>query len=366
MARFNYITQYMEANEDAKKLVTLIEDYAKNDIANRFKVESAYDTKYSMPEKAKFINDLFVSEVARRSKFSVNDFDGSIVEYANFDVVAKMQAFVTKIMVDTITPIYLNATGLAMLAEFHPVDFGGVAEFEVKDPSLYKVSKIGRRQKHTKVQEKKKVNKTIAMDSYGLTTFSTLPQIMVGEAMIADDAIKMALSINKKIYTLVVKEFIAKAEAVTDSKYVLTSFSENEFLEKLRNGSAYNGSKMVIVGDAVALKSILPASENVRILLTDEYNTSIGYMDMFNTYSVMGFDVVRDDDETDGTLGLPTNRIYGIPNDGNKLIHVAVGMTTTNTDEAYDNDNLSILSTLRKDIGVKLATTGKIVRCNLA
>lgn len=367
MARFEYIQKYMDSNADAKKLVTCIEDYAKhsfNEGADRavFNV----DSKYTKVEKAQTIQDLYLSEIARRSGKTLASVDGDVYTYASFDDVAKMGAFVTAIMVDTVYPIYLNQTGLARLAEFHPVGYGGVAEFEVKDPSLYTLSKMGRRQKHTKVQEKKKNNKVICTDMYGLTTAVTLPQIMLGDAMIADEAVKMALSVNHHIYKLVLNKFIDKAEAITDANLKIDSFTEETFLTILRKGSAMNGSKMLIVGDAVALKDLLPASQSVRILLTDAYNTTLGYMDVWNTYDVIGFDVVADDTASSGILGLPTNRIYGIPNDGTKLIHVAIGSTRTNVDEMYANDNLAILSTLAKEIGVELATSRKVVRCNLA
>jgi len=176
----------------------------------------------------------------------------------------------------------------------------------------------------------------------------------------------MALSVNHHIYKLVLNKFIAKAEAITDVNFKIDSYTEETFMEILRNGSAQNGSPMVIVGDKIALKDLLPASQSVRILLTDAYNRELGYMDMWNGYNVIGFDVVADDSASNGILGLATNRIYGIPNDGTKLIHVAIGSTRTNVDEMYANDNLAILSTLAKEIGVELATTRKVVRCNLA
>lgn len=367
MARFEYIQKYMESNADAKKLVSCIEDYAKHTY-NSTSGTKTFDvvTEYDMAQKAKTIQDLYISEVARRSGKTLAMCDGDVQTYASFDDVAKMGALVTSILVDTVYPIYLNQSGLARLAEFHTVGYAGVAEFEVKDPSLYTVSKMGRRQKHTKVQEKKKNNKIIATDMYGLTTAVTLPQILLGDAMIADEAIKMALSVNHHIYKLVLNKFVAKADAITDTNFKIDSYTEETFMEILRKGSAINGSKMTIVGDAIALKDLLPATSKLQILLQDPYNTTVGYMDVWNTYDVMGFDVVADDTEASGILGLPTNKIYGLPNDGSKLIHVAIGTTRVTTDEAYFNDNLSILSTLAKEIGVELATTRKVVRCTLA
>lgn len=367
MRKFDNVEKFASCNENSSKLINIMEDYAKHSLNEKLGTSYTVDTKYSMEEKAKKINEVYLSEIERRSKYSLKDFDGDVVEYSNYDAVAKMQAVVNKILLDTVTPIIINATGLSMLAEIHYGGYGDVFEFEMKDNTPYKVSKMGRRQKHTKTQERKKQNKTIATDFYGLTTIATLPQIILGEDMIAEDIMLMGLSMEKKIYSLVVKKFVSAVETVTDTRFAVTNYTEKTFLDALRKGSAYNGTPMVVLGDAIALKSVLPASSNTRIFLQDEYNTTLGYMSTFNTYKVLAFDVVADEDETNGILGLPTNRLYGISTGNNgKLIHVAIGSTMTNTDDPMDNDNLSKLTTLRKEIGVELATNQKVVKCTLA
>ena len=370
MKQFQNVIKYAESCDNAKKLVEMAEDYAKTRANEMFgKNFATYSTnKDGIPmdkdSKAKQLNDIYCEELKRRSKYSVEDFDGDVRAYSEFKAVAEMSAQINKILVDAMTPILISASNLDLLAEFHYGGYGDVFEFELSDPLPYSVSKIGARQKHTKTQEKKRQNKTIGTEMYGLTTISTLPQILLGEAMIAEDAYLMALSINKKVYGLVVKKFVDVVNTIADSKFVVTGYNENNFLQKLRTGSAYNGSPMVIVGDAVALKSLLPAESRVEILLQDEFNTTLGYMSKWNTYNVLGIDVVADPDEASGVLGLPTNKLYGIPVDGRKLIQVAIGATMTNTDGAWDNNNLAILSTLRKEIGVELATNKKVVRCD--
>ena len=370
MKQFQNVIKYAESCDNAKKLVEMAEDYAKTRANEMFgKNFATYSTnKDGIPmdkdSKAKQLNDIYCEELKRRSKYSVEDFDGDVRAYSEFKAVAEMSAQINKIIVDAMTPILISASNLDLLAEFHFGGYGDVFEFELSDPLPYSVSKIGARQKHTKTQEKKRQNKTIGTEMYGLTTISTLPQILLGEAMIAEDAYLMALSINKKIYGLVVKKFVDVVNTIADSKFVVTGYNENNFLQKLRTGSAYNGSPMVIVGDAVALKSLLPAESRVEILLQDEFNTTLGYMSKWNTYNVLGIDVVADPDEASGVLGLPVNKLYGIPVDGRKLIQVAIGATMTNTDGAWDNNNLAILSTLRKEIGVELATNKKVVRCD--
>lgn len=364
MKRFDTVVKFA-TTADSNKLVSSMEDYARHYMSSKYDVKGlSYETtKYSLEEKANKINETFKSELARRSKYSLEDFNNDIQEYATYGVVAQMAANIQKVMLDTVTPIVTDAMGLSTLSNIQYGGYGDVFEFELVDNSIYEVSRMGRRQKHTRTQTKKASTKTIATDMYGITTITNLPEILVGDSMFAEDVMLKAISMVAKIYQLVIGEFTTVSEAMTDENLVLENFDETEFLKKLRLASARNGAKMVIVGDAVALKSVLPAEARTRILLGDEYNT-VGYMSVFNGYTVLGFNVVSDGN--DGVVGLPTNRIYALPVNGSKLIQVAIGYTSTNTDEDYDNNNLAILSTLRKELGVSLATNKKIVKVKLA
>ena len=361
--KFQSVVKFSEC-EEGKKLVGMMEDYARQYVSDNGIAKMSYDTKYNMNEKAQKIYEAFVAELSRGSKYSVADFD-SVQDYASFNAVAQMGANIQKILLDAVTPILTNATGLALLAEFHYGGYGDVFEFEDKDNSVYKVSKMGRRQKHTRTQESKKQNKTIDTDLYGLTVYTTLPKIILGESELAEDIMKMAVAVNKKIFTLALKKYISATNAIVDPSLVVTGYTEKTALEAIRNASAKNGTKMLIVGDNVALKDILPADSRTRILLQDEYNTTLGYMSTWNGFDVLGFDVVADDDEVNGVLGLPTNKVYALPITSDKMIHVAIGYTSTNSDNEYDNDNLSILTTFRKELGVELATNKKPVRIDL-
>lgn len=363
MKRFDTVVKFA-TTADSKKLVSSMEDYARHYMSSKYDVKGlSYETtKYSLEEKANKINETFKSELSRKSKYSLEDFS-DVQEYASYGAVTQMASRIQRVMLDTVTPIVTDAMGLSTLANIQYGGYNDTFEFELVDNSIYEVSRMGRRQKHTRTQTKKASTKTIATDMYGITTITNLPEILVGDSMIAEDVMLKAISMVAKIYQLVIGEFTTVSEAMTDENLVLENFDETEFLKKLRLASARNGAKMVIVGDAVALKSVLPAEARTRILLGDEYNT-VGYMSVFNGYTVLGFNVVSDGN--DGVVGLPTDRIYALPVNGSKLIQVAIGYTSSNTDEDYDNNNLAILSTLRKELGVSLATNKKIVKVKLA
>lgn len=361
---FDHVAKFAKEGEKQGKLVDAIKDYAMQELNEKAGTKFSVITEYSKAEKAQKIQEIFLSEVERRSKIKLSDMDMDVDVYASLDIVQKMAVMLQKIMIDAVQPIFIDATGLAMLSEFHYGGYDDTFSFEVTDPTLFKVSKIGSREKHTNSQRKEKVNKAINTSFYGITTISTLPEYLRGEANVADDALRSAMSINRKIYQLVINKFVTATNAITDTSLIVAGYTEDGLLAKLRLGSAKNGSKMVLVADAVPAKTILPDSDKLQILLSDEYNTTLGYMQMWNTYNVIAFDVVENEDGT--ALGLPVNKIYGVSPDGTKLIHVAIGASGTNTDDYFDNNNLSARSTLRRQIGVELATNKKVVRVDLA
>ena len=359
---FDHVAKFAKESDAQGKLVEAIKDYAMTELNEKANTKFNVITEYSKAQKAQKIQEIFLSEVEKRSKYKASEMDLEV--YASLDIVNKMAVMLQKIMIDAVTPIFIDATGLAMLSEFHYGGYNDTFSFEVTDPTLFTVSKIGSREKHTNSQRKEKVNKAINTSFYGITTISTLPEYLTGEANVAEDTLKSAMSINRKIYSLVVKKFISATASITDTDLIVAGYTEDGLLEKLRAGSAKNGSKMLLVADAVPAKVILPDNTQTRVFLQDEYNTTLGYMSIWNTYNVMAFGVVEDEDGT--ALGLPLKKIYGIPVDGTKLIHVAIGASGSNTDDYFDNDNLSSRSTLRRQIGVELATNKKVVRVDLA
>ncbi len=370
MKRFSSVVAFA-CNSENEKLVSMAEDVAKH------KVNEMTETKkYSVIEmsqsgspldlssKYKQLDEMFVEQIKSRSGISVEDTYGDIGAYASTPTVVSMATVTQKVILDSMLPIFINATGLPMLAEMHYVEYGQPLEFTLKDNSLYTVSEMSRRSKHTKRQEKKERKITLTPSMYGLDTFTTLPKVLQGIDSVAEDTALMAMSVAKKIFTLVLKEFKTKTDAFTDATWVLGNYTEATLLSKVKNLDAYNGGKAVIVGDAVALKSILPDHASTRILLSDEFNTTLGYMSTWNGYPVVAFDRVRDDDEATGFLGLDEGKVYAITM-GSKLIQVGIGYTYVVTDDIRANYDLSADNTLAKEIAVQLITRGKVVKCTL-
>ncbi len=369
--KFSSVNKFANSgSEKAKQLIATMEDYAMHDCRDNADSISAVQfsgiVDKSKSEKALKINEIFMEELQRRSGVSLESYNGDIEEYAQNPNVVAMEQYLKKVMVEAVKPITVNASGLALIAEIRYAEYGGVEEFVMESMKGFDVSEIGDRQKHTDSQRRVKTSKSVPMKQYGLTTITSLPEIWKGEAMVADDVMLMAKSITDKIYRLALAKFNASTlDTVVASKYVAGSWSDKTWIKKLQMINVENGKKPIIVGSAVALRDLLPSTTSLRVLLTDEYNGATGFMADFLGYKVIAFDPVSDSTATDGVLGLPDNRLLGMSADA-KPIKVVIGKALTNGDGEWDNNDLSIRTTLRQEIGVDIVTCEKVAVCKLS
>lgn len=365
MKDFTNVVLFSNTSEDAGDLVKAVKEYAKQDINERTKTAYfEYDKTGTKDVKEKVIQDLYFAEIQRRVGFGAEKFDGDIRSYANSTIVREFAQSLDRILLDAVMPLVYDNSALSLIAEFHMAGYGQSFKFDIEDPTLYSVSKLDRRMKHGMTQRKDKSTVVINTDSYAVSSITNLPEIMLGEVMVARELMRMAMSMQRKIYALTIGKFVEKMEAITAPALTLTNYDEKEVIKRLQTVSVYNNNKGILVGAPDALKVVLPASQNTRILLQDEFNTTLGYMSTFNNYDVLALPPVAADDGAYGLTGLPSNRLYIISPTARKLIHVALGATMTNTDGIYENANNSVISTLRQEIGVDIATNayGAIVK----
>ena len=357
MKNFENVILFSKASETASDLIAGMQEYAKQDMNDRTGTSYfAFNNNHTKDEKAKAINDMYFAELKSRVGFGAEKFDGDVRAYASSSIVREFAQSLDRILIDAIMPLVWDNSALNLIAEFHQAGYGQSFKFDIEDPTLYNVSRVDRRMQHTLTQRKERSTVVINTESYAITTISNLPEILLGDVMVAREMMRMAMSMQKKVYQMTLKKFVDKMELVTTTNLTLANYDEKEVIKRLQRVSAYNNNKAVIVGDPVALKSVLPAAQSTRILLQDEYNTTLGYLSTFNQYDVLALPPVAADDGVYGLTGLPADRLYIISPTARKLLHVAMGNTMTNTDGLYDNANLAVMSTLRKEIGVEVAT----------
>lgn len=365
MRKFKEVLTFESKNNIAKDLIDATTKYAIHAKAENAGKPMA--TKLSLSEEAKIINGLYGDLLKSRAGYSAEKFD-TIEDFADSPTTEHFAQTIVRTMINAIYPVVFDTPFFNLVCQMHFAGYGDTFQVDIQNNKLYNVSRFGRRQKHTMVQDATNGSVTINTQNYGVTTITNLPAILLGDTMVVEDVMRTALSVQAKVYKLALNEFIAQTDAVTIGALTANAgFDEKTWLKKLKVVKAYSGNTAPIVfGDMIALKTLLPAAQSTRIDLQDPYNTTIGYMDRWNTYGVMGFDAIANDDGDYGVVGLPENRLYAIAPSGNKFIHIAIGATMVNSDDNYENMNLSKLTTVRQEMGVKLVTNEVLAVYKLA
>jgi hypothetical protein len=344
-------------SETSPELYKSFKDYVGHSMAESQGRSTAGFSIHTLEDKSKAINTMYFEELKKRSGYNLDSFDGSIEKFGSNLTIQGFADDINEYMIDMVLPMILNSSALSLIADFHYVGYGDTLTFNLKSNTIPKVNEIGRRQKHTFTQKIEKTTGTISLKNYAVTVITNLPAILSGRENIADLIMRAVRAIEAKIYYIVYDKFATAMSALV-SPLKVTNWDEKEAIKLAQTVKAYNnGIAPVFMGTAVALKDLLPASTGLRIDIKDEYNTTIGYMTNFNTYRVMVMEQIPDYDNV-ATYGLKLDdkKIYVVSPNAGKLIQVGIGDSLANTDDAFDNANLSILGTTRKGIGAECIT----------
>ena len=112
-----------------------------------------------------------LQDLERKSKFSVkDDFNGNLGDFAKHASVQSFSQNIQKILLDAVYPYVFDNKLFNTIAEVHYAGFGDTFQIDLKNQSLYKVSKLGRRQNHALAQEKEDTSVSINTDRYAVTT----------------------------------------------------------------------------------------------------------------------------------------------------------------------------------------------------
>ena len=334
-------------------------DYADHYMSEYGAKGKKFDQRYSLEQKASAVNKAFCEEITKRSGLNVKSFDDSYVRFGNNTYVKEFANSIVGHMIDMILPETLITSPLNMIADFKFVGFGDSLTFDIKNSKLYNVSKVGRRKKATLSQHLSDMTVSMITENHAVTVITNLPAILSGHDSIAEHVMKAAKSIETEIFYEAYDAFASAMEAGDfPTQLKITNYDEATAISLAQKVTAWNnGNKAVFIGTAVALKKLLPSSTNTRILLQDEYNTTIGHLREFNGFDVIELPQVADYTSTEYGLKLKDDRIYVVSPASAKIIHVGVeGETLSNTESGMDNKNFSQVSTIMKAWGVTVAT----------
>lgn len=343
--------------ENSLELYTAMNVYCENFLAERG-VKGKKFAETSVSDMNKAINKMFAEEVAKGTKMTVEDFNGSYKRYANNTNVKEFADAIRSYLLDMILPEVLTTGSLRYIADFRFADLGDSLSFELENNALFTVTKAGYRLKHADLQKLYKTTVTLVPENHQLTVGTDLYEILTDREFIAEQVMKAAKSIELALLTDAFSAFETTMGNLTGNLAV-TNYSEKALIKLCETVAAYNyGMKPVIMGTPVALKSILPTNNNYRYLLEDDY-VKLGHLMTFNGFDVIPIEQIPDayNYANPYALKLDDTKIYVVSPAAQKLVQIGFGgETMSNTDSMYENANLLNMSTLRKAWDVQVIT----------
>lgn len=128
------------------------------------------------------------------------------------------------------------------------------------------------------------------------------------------------------------------------------AFSTQQLLTLCETVQAYNyGAKPVIMGTATALAQVVPDSSIGARINVDGMGGSISILKDYYGYTLMQLPQVAAGDYTNFSLAMEPNSIYVVSPAMDRLVKGVVSSTLTNSNQFYDNADITQNYTMRKD-----------------
>lgn len=334
--------------EESPELYKAFKDYADNVMAVERNIKGKSFSAVSLDDKEKVINKLFADEVSRRSKVTVEDYEGDMMHYSKDPRVKAFADAMVDHMIDMVIPDIMNSS-VGLIADISYTDWGDVAEFELENNGLFNVSKAGYRQKNTLFQQLENQTVTLAPEPRQVSVICTLFEILTGRKSLAKYIMKAVKSMEAEMLDEVWDAFTTAVSAVaTPSALKVSNYTQATAVELADKVSAWNGGrKAVFAGTPLALSNILPANAGFQYTLDDDM-VKLGYIPDFMTYPVMPTPNFADRKSTTYGLKLPNNKIYVVSPQADKIVKVAIGKALSNQSTIDENANRAETMTIGK------------------
>lgn len=336
---------------------TLSKEVIKFAAGNTDFYEAAVDNYLNpTPEKAKLVDTAFFAEMEAKSGVKREGLapeawaTNPSVKWASFAIV---DAVINAILPSVLTPAF----GVFMDLRF--VGVGDIMKFRVQPNTLYTVSKGGKGERTTFRQKKYAGDVIVAPEEHIVTIYTDMYRVLAGLDSPSEFIRLVVMSVEQDMYAEAVDALVTGLTAVTNgTPYTYTgNFDMAQLLAMAERVQVYNqGVRPVIAGTAVALMNVIPDSTSGFRMVSEAAGGSIDFM-----RNVFGFDVLRLNQAAskDGNLVLPNDRLFIISPAQDKLVKGAVSNALTNSNQFYDNADISENCTYRKNYAFAYASAAK-------
>ena len=269
--------------------------------------------------------------------------------FASFAVIdATINAILPQILTDTI----------GLVADLRYVGIGDIVKFKILPNQFFTVSKGGTGERTIHRQKDFADDIIVTPVEHLVTVYTDMYRVMAGKEDIADFVMRVVLAVEQSMYADILSALTAGLAAIPQGTYNVTgAFDMSKLVKMAETIEVYNaGSRPVIAGSASALMKVLPDSS---LGFRGNYDANGGSVELIK--DVYGYDILRlrNAAAKAGGLVLPDDTLFVVSPAMDKLVKVAVSNALTNSNQFYDNADITQNYTMRKSWDAVYASAAK-------
>ena len=319
--------------------------YHMSDVMNGQKI-GAYDNNVPLSEKKAKITEAFFAEIERLSNCSrsANPDAWMANPMTRWATLAVVNA-----VVNAVLPAYVNAS-LAPFVDFQALGYGDIMKVKVQPRTLFTVSLGGHGERTTHRQKHYAGDVVITPVEHIVTVYVDMYRVLAGKDDLSEAVRKVVLSIEIAMQKDAVAALTTGLGAATYPSQFIESgaFVPQTLITLGQRVQAYNnGAKPVILGTAGALAKVLPDSTLGFRMTIPGADGSVRILKDF-----YGFDLIELPQIPTGVnfgLALADNVVYVVSPAVDKVVKGAMSTALNNSNQFYDNADLTQNFTMRKD-----------------
>ena len=331
MSMPNEVVQFAQTNGGNTDFYVAFQDY----YFNRDKMDSE---KHDKLQNAFFAEIIAKSGVSRDGLTTEAWVSHPSVQWASFAVV---DATVNAILPQVLTPAF------GLFTDFRFVSLGDVVKFKIKPNQFFTVSKGGTGERTIHRQKDFAQDIIVAPVEHIVTVYTDMYRVLAGKEDIADFVARVVLAIEQAMYGDALNALMTGLNNLPTGTYNISGAFDMKTLVKMAETvQVYNaGVRPVIAGSATALMNVLPDS---TLGYRGNYDANGGSIELIK--NVYGYDVIKMNNAAaqGGGLVLPDNKIFVVSPAQDKLVKGVVSNALTNSNQFYDNADLTSDYTTRK------------------
>lgn len=252
-------------------------------------------------------------------------------------------------IINSLIPQYMT-NSLSPFVDFRTVGYGDVVKFKITPRTLFVVSRGGGMERTSFRQRQYAGDATLVPEEHLVTVYSDWLSVVAGKEDFAE-AIRLAVVSIERDMTLEAVKALNDGLSVANnypSQFITEgAFSAQAAIQLAQRVKAYNfGAKPVFLGTAAALSNVLPDySAGFRMNVAGA-DGSVRIMKDF-----YGFDLVELPQIPSGNnfgMMLDDNTLYVVPTSVDKVVKGVMCPTMTNTNQFFDNADVTTNYTLRR------------------